>query len=114
MISAVCIIEVDVATAFCSIEAGTIFGSSAAMVGRSKATTAPSTVTAARMPAGVSHCCQVAIASTSAVTASINWQTSPMRRRSNRSATWPTTKVSTAIGRNWQKPTRPSAKALCV
>jgi hypothetical protein len=33
-----------------------MFGSSAAMVGRSKATTAPSTVTAARMPAGVSHC----------------------------------------------------------
>lgn len=58
MISAVCIIEVEVATAFCSIEAGTMFGNSAAMVGRSKATTAPSTVTATRMPAGVSHCCR--------------------------------------------------------
>ena len=60
MIIAVCINEVEVAIACCSSEAGTMLGSSAAMVGRSKATTAPSTATAARMPAGVSQSCQMA------------------------------------------------------
>ncbi len=55
------------------------------MVGRSKAVAAPMTATAARMPTGPIQRCQTATARTSAVKASINWQTRPMRRRSNRS-----------------------------
>jgi hypothetical protein len=91
-----------------------MLGSSAAMVGRSKATVAPMMVTATNMPAGVSQFCQVATASSADTVARINWQTRPMRRRSKRSATCPTMKVRTTIGRNWQRPTSARANALWV
>ena len=97
-----------------SAAAGTMAGSSAAMVGRSKAWVAPSSVTATKMPAMPSQPCQTPSSTSSRVTASTTWQTKPMRRRSNWSATWPTTKVSTTMGRNWQSPMRPRSNGLRV
>ncbi len=71
MISAVCITEVEVATALCSCAVGTMPGSSAAMLGRSKACAAPSTVTAAKTPQVGSQPCQMPSAMKPMVTASI-------------------------------------------
>jgi hypothetical protein len=50
----------------------------------------------------------------SAVAASASWQSCTTRLRSNRSAAWPATKTSSAVGRNCTSPTMPSWKALPV
>ena len=111
---AVCISEVEVAIAGCSIALGTIAGSSAAIVGRSKACAAPSTATAAKIKGVDSQPPMTPIARNSTAADSISWQMSPMRRRSKRSATWPTRNVSTTIGRNCARPMKPRSKALWV
>ena len=81
-ISAVCMNEVEVAMARCSMAGPTMPGSSDAMVGRSNACAAPSTATAIRMRAGVICPCHSIRIRARTVAASTHWQISPMRLRS--------------------------------
>ena len=93
---------------------GTRRGTSAARLGFSNARAAPSTTTTARMPPRLSHPPTVPSASTAAAAPSTTWQITTTSRRSQRSATWPTTSVSTTVGTNCARPTRPRSSALPV
>jgi hypothetical protein len=84
------------------------------MAGLSNARAAPTSETIARMLVLLCQPPTVAATSVTAAPASMSWHTTAMRRRSTRSATWPTISVSSAIGTNCASPTSPRSSALPV
>ncbi len=92
----------------------TTSGTSALMAGFSNACAAASS---AMSPKIMPRVCQSPIAPAASATATAAFTTSQaitMKRRSWRSATWPTTRVSSTIGANCTRPTRPRSSALPV
>src|SRR5215813_11706263 len=93
---------------------GTTWGTSAVMAGFSKAWAAPTSATRVKM---LDRLCQPPMlprarpATPAAFTTS---HTITTRRRSQRSATCPTTKVRSTMGTNCTRPTRPRSRALPV
>ena len=111
---AIWIAPADSAVARCKVPCGAISGSSAAVAGLSKAPAVPSTKVAMKMWTSVSQPAYEPHARNSAVSASATWQTWITRLRSNRSAAWPATNTSSAVGRNCTSPTMPRSKARPV
>ena len=111
---ATCAAPEEIAVARCTEPLGAISGSSAAVAGLSKAPAIPITKVAMNICATVSQPAKVETARNSAVAASAIWQSCTTRLRSNRSAAWPATKTSSAVGRNCTSPTMPRWKALPV
>jgi len=92
----------------------TTSGTRAVMAGFSKAWAAPSTPTRAKM---LPLLCEPAMdprASAANAAAFTTSHTMTTRRRSQRSATCPTTNVSRTIGTNCTRPTNPRSSALPV
>ena len=92
----------------------TTSGTSALMAGFSKAWAAPSRATSPKIVARVCHPPRAPRASATAAAAFTNSHITTISRRSQRSATCPTTRVSTIIGTNCTRPTRPRSSALPV
>ena len=93
---------------------GTTSGTMAVIVGFSNARAAPMTATRARMLVLLCQPPRVPRASAAVAAALTIWQTTAMSRRSQRSATCPTTRVRTMIGTNSARPTSPRSSALPV
>jgi hypothetical protein len=112
--TAVCCALAEAAIARGKSFAGTIPGSSAWMVGISKARAVPEASKIASMASRVSALRAVPTASASAAAALHSCEIAMTSRRSNTSATWPMTIENPTNGRNCMSPTRPRSNGSLV
>ncbi|MCY1295769.1 hypothetical protein D9M68_553630 [compost metagenome] len=111
---AICMAEAEAATAAGNSAAGTMFGSSAWVVGISKARALPSRKAMTKSSSRLMPPLPARISRLRAIRPWPVWQRAATLRRSKRSATWPVSRMNRTFGRNSMRPTRPRSSTLPV